>query len=254
MKKQGLQGLASAAAAALALSVGVTVGFAEDYSIGTVPDADRAAQLLNAQGAEDLLLGTASLFSVFVEGDFGANGSDCEGRLAAGGAANISTMTPFYHVGMEFADYASEVAMVIVGEGPISNFTFQNEAAVVIGKDMPDENVQLDSTPVLYRADLIDCKHAVGNARPENAANQTGQRQHGQHSQRESQQKIISQINAHPCSPPVHHSLQTPAPPPQPRLQYRSQFHSPSPSRQAPSQMAPPSLARLPSYVWLPSA
>ena len=39
---------------------------------------------------EDSLLGTATLFSVFVENDFSGNGSDCEGRLAVGGGANLS--------------------------------------------------------------------------------------------------------------------------------------------------------------------
>lgn len=159
MKKQEKKWLISAAATVAALGISAAImpiGFADDYTVGTVPDAAQQETLLSAADADDRLLGVASYFSVFVENDFGANGSDCEGRLAAGGAANHSDMTPHYHVGMEFADYASEVAMVIVGEGPISNFTFTNEAAVVIGADMPDENIQLENTPMLYRADLID--------------------------------------------------------------------------------------------------
>lgn len=42
-----------------------------------------ADSLIAPQRSE--LLGTASSFSVFVENDFGANGSDCEGRIACGG-------------------------------------------------------------------------------------------------------------------------------------------------------------------------
>lgn len=56
------------------------------------------------------MLGVASAFSVFVKNDFGANGSDCEGRIFAGHSANIGTME-------YYSTARSSSASVIVGSG-----------------------------------------------------------------------------------------------------------------------------------------
>ena len=60
----------TAAGTVTALGLGtamMSIGFAEDYTLGIVPDAAQQETLLNAADADDRLLGTASYFSVFVE-------------------------------------------------------------------------------------------------------------------------------------------------------------------------------------------
>ena len=65
-------------------------GYSEKNDDGTIPlTDDKRNELLGVSDKEEYFLGAASQFSVFLEGDFSANGSDCEGRLAAGGNANM---------------------------------------------------------------------------------------------------------------------------------------------------------------------
>lgn len=108
---------------------------------------------LNAFAADSLiapqrseLLGTASSFSVFVENDFGANGSDCEGRIACGGGANLGEME-FYSTN------SSEYASVIVGRGPLQQFDSNNKIFVV-GTKIKDSDIKVNGT--VYKKDLID--------------------------------------------------------------------------------------------------
>lgn len=92
------------------------------------------------------LLGTASSFSVFMENDFGANGSDCEGRIACGGGANLGRME-FYSTNR--GDYAS----VVVGRGPLQQLDSGNRIFVV-GTQVKDEDIKVNGT--VYHEDLID--------------------------------------------------------------------------------------------------
>ena len=92
------------------------------------------------------MLGTASSFSVFVENDFGANGSDCEGRIACGGGANLGEME-FYSTN------SSEYASVIVGRGPLQQFDSNNKIFVV-GTKVKDSDIKVNGT--VYKKDLID--------------------------------------------------------------------------------------------------
>lgn len=109
---------------------------------------------LTSSAEEDLLgtgkselLGIASAFSVFVENDFGCNGSDCEGRIACGGGANVGNFQ-WYSTSTK-TNYAS----VIVGRGPLCNFDSGNRIFVV-GTECPDNDIQVSGT--VYKADLID--------------------------------------------------------------------------------------------------
>lgn len=103
-----------------------------------------ADSLIAPQRSE--LLGTASSFSVFVENDFGANGSDCEGRIACGGGANLGEME-FYSTN------SSEYASVIVGRGPLQQFDSNNKIFVV-GTKVKDSDIKVNGT--VYKKDLID--------------------------------------------------------------------------------------------------
>lgn len=75
------------------------------------------------------LLGVASSFSVFLEEDFAADGSDCEGRIAVGGGANLGAMDG-YSVGIKNENGAD----VIVEDGPLTNFTTGDRIFVVENK------------------------------------------------------------------------------------------------------------------------
>lgn len=103
-----------------------------------------ADNLIAPQRSE--LLRTASSFSVFVENDFGANGSDCEGRIACGGGANLGEME-FYSTN------SSEYASVIVSRGPLQQFDSNNKIFVV-GTKVKDSDIKVNGT--VYKKDLID--------------------------------------------------------------------------------------------------
>lgn len=76
------------------------------------------------------LLGVSSAFSVFLEKDFAANGSDCEGRIAVGGGANLGTMG-----GYSTGTKNNTGADVIIGNGPLTNFTTGDRIFVVENED-----------------------------------------------------------------------------------------------------------------------
>lgn len=90
------------------------------------------------------LLGVASAFAVFVEEDFGANGSDCEGRIFAGHSANVGTAR-------SYAVAEVDGASVIIGNGELSGFDIGNRT-FVYGTD-GTSSLQGER---IYQADLID--------------------------------------------------------------------------------------------------
>lgn len=89
-----------------------------------VNDSNRA-QLLGIDNAEDYFLGVASQFSVFVREDFTAIASDCEGRLAAGGSANLGE-TPGAYEASSKTDPESNFANVVIGGSTLRNFQASN--------------------------------------------------------------------------------------------------------------------------------
>ncbi len=95
-----------------------------DNGTYAITDADKSA-LIGIENPDDYFLGVASQFSVFVEGDFKAEGSDCEGRLAAGGSANLGTSTPSYSVGAKL-DEETTAAQVIIGGNTLQHFEPDN--------------------------------------------------------------------------------------------------------------------------------
>ncbi len=96
----------------------------------SVTDSNRSA-LLGVENPDAYFLGVASQFSVFLHEDFDANGSDCEGRLAAGGNANVGTMDN-YSVGAKLEEGFS-AAKVVVGGDTLTNFQ-PNDKKFVIGE------------------------------------------------------------------------------------------------------------------------
>lgn len=102
----------------------VTYSEFTDNGTYAITDADKSA-LIGIENPDDYFLGVASQFSVFVEGDFKAEGSDCEGRLAAGGSANLGTSTPSYSVGAKL-DEATTAAQVVIGGNTLQHFEPNN--------------------------------------------------------------------------------------------------------------------------------
>lgn len=92
------------------------------------------------------LLGVSSSFSVFLEEDFAANGADCEGRIAVGGGANLG-FAGDYSVGNNNTNGAD----VIVGEGPLMNFTTGERTFVV---QNPEAEILIDAEVIQTK--LID--------------------------------------------------------------------------------------------------
>ncbi|MBR6646957.1 MAG: choice-of-anchor A family protein, partial [Clostridia bacterium] len=96
-----------------------------------VTDENRET-LLGIKDPNEYFLGAASQFSVFLNGDFNANESDCEGRLAAAGNANLGTETPHYSVGAKLED-AGDIAQVVIGGNTLTNFG-ANQKNFVMGE------------------------------------------------------------------------------------------------------------------------
>lgn len=92
------------------------------------------------------LLGVASSFSIFIENDFGAHGSDCEGRIACGGGANLGKME-------WYSTNTSQYASVIVGRGPLQQFDGGNRIFVA-STQVKDSDIKVNGT--IYKEDLID--------------------------------------------------------------------------------------------------
>lgn len=117
--------------------------------LGVEPTND---QLLGYKD-DNKLLGVASAFSVFVEEDFGANGSDLEGRLFAGGSANIGAME-------YYSTARSEYASVVIGNGTLSHFDV-GERIFVFGT----EATNLLQGKNLYQRDLINTEKVFSELR-----------------------------------------------------------------------------------------
>ena len=108
------------------------------------------SQLLGYEDSNELL-GIASAFSVFVEEDFGANGSDLEGRLFAGDSANIGTMR-------YYSTARSTGASVIVNSGELKNFDTGNRIFV-----FGTQATNLLENGIFYQRDLIDVQRTFSN-------------------------------------------------------------------------------------------
>lgn len=106
------------------------VTYSEFTESGTyaITDVDKSV-LIGIENPDDYFLGVASQFSVFVEGDFTAEGSDCEGRLAAGGSANLGKSTPSYSVGAKLDENAT-AAQVVIGGNTLQHFEPNNKTLV----------------------------------------------------------------------------------------------------------------------------
>ena len=88
---------------------------------GAQPVTDQnKAELLGVSDKDEYFLGAASQFSVFLHDDFAAHGSDCEGRLAAGGNANMGDPVS-YSVGAKIPD-GSKAAKIVIGGDTLKNF------------------------------------------------------------------------------------------------------------------------------------
>lgn len=150
--------LICAAAAAAVGCMGLTTNVLADADpIQKVTDADRTT-LLGVKDPDAYYLGIAATFSVFVQEDFTADGSDCEGRLGAGGNANLGEVTPNYSVGAKLEEDAN-YAKVVVGGDTLVNFQPDGKKFVVgtatnIGQTILDyaKNGQAE----IYEGQLID--------------------------------------------------------------------------------------------------
>ncbi len=150
--------LICAAAAAAVGCMGLTTNVLADADpIQKVTDANRTA-LLGVKDPDAYFLGIASTFSVFVQEDFTADGSDCEGRLGAGGNANLGEMTPNYSVGAKLEEDVN-YAKVVIGGDTLVNFQPDGKKFVVgtatnVGQTILDyaKNGQAE----IYEGQLID--------------------------------------------------------------------------------------------------
>jgi choice-of-anchor A domain-containing protein len=93
---------------------------------------DNRAQLLGIDNENEYFLGAASQFSVFLHDDFAAHGSDCEGRLAAGGNANLGDPVS-YSVGAKLEE-GTKAAQIVVGGDTLKNFQ-PDEKHFVVGSE-----------------------------------------------------------------------------------------------------------------------
>lgn len=120
------------------------LSFSEFNENGTyaINPGDKAA-LIGVDNPDDYFLGVASQFSVFLNGDFTALGSDCEGRLAAAGSANLGDETPSYSVGAKLADGNENVAHVVIGGQVLKNFQ-PNQMNFVAPLDADVQQIFLD--------------------------------------------------------------------------------------------------------------
>lgn len=100
----------------------------DDHSMQQVSDQNKE-MLLGIKDSNEYFLGAASQFSVFLHDDFAAHGSDCEGRLAAGGNANMGDPVS-YSVGAKLPEN-SKAAKVVVGGNTLQNFQPDNKNFVM---------------------------------------------------------------------------------------------------------------------------
>lgn len=109
--------------------------------------------LLNYENKGELL-GIASQFAAFVEEDFGANGSDCEGKIFVGGSANLGTATWY-----SAARVGAEASVIVQGE-VLKNFD-TGDRIFVVGEDT---DVQIESKHVI-RGNVIDTEKEFAKLR-----------------------------------------------------------------------------------------
>lgn len=118
---------------------------------------DNRAELLGISEKDEYFLGTASQFSVFLHDDFAAYGSDCEGRLAAGGNANLGDPVS-YSVGARLEE-GTKVAQIVVGGDTLTNFQPQDKRFVMGKKGNVSQEILshvADGQTELYVGKLID--------------------------------------------------------------------------------------------------
>ena len=137
--------------------LGITTALADDSPVQKLTNANRST-LLGLDDPDSQFLGIASQFSVFVHEDFEVDGSDCEGRLAAGGNANMGNTTPNYSVAAKVDD--TEVAHVVVGGDQLRNFQPGGDRNFVIGTagTIDDDLIQqaINGQDHIYEGQLID--------------------------------------------------------------------------------------------------
>ncbi|MCR5599116.1 MAG: choice-of-anchor A family protein [Ruminococcus sp.] len=128
----------------------------KDNGTQTVTDANKD-ELLGISNKDEYFLGAASQFSVFLHDDFAAHGSDCEGRLAAGGNANMGAPVS-YSVGAKVEE-GSKAAKVVVGGNTLQNFQPDDKRFVVGSSDHVSQEI-IDHAKAgqceIYVGQLID--------------------------------------------------------------------------------------------------
>ena len=128
----------------------------KDQGIQNVTSANKN-ELLGINDKDEYFLGAASQFSVFLHDDFAAHGSDCEGRLAAGGNANMGDPLA-YSVGAK-VESGSKAAKVVVGGDTLKNFQ-PDDKRFVVGSNGSISREIIDHENAgqceIYVGDLID--------------------------------------------------------------------------------------------------
>lgn len=156
MKKQTKRIFACASALAISLA-GVTAISTAATGVVAVDDTNRSA-LLGISDPESYYFGVASQFSVFLREDFAAEESDCEGRLAVGGNANIGTFLN-YSVGAKFTG-SSDAAHVVVGGDTLTQFS-PGTNNFVVGTALNVDDAILNGTGCsVYEGQLFDFDEA----------------------------------------------------------------------------------------------
>ena len=121
-------------------------------------------ELLGISDENEYFLGAASHFSVFLHDDFAEYCSDCEGRLAAGGNANVGDPVS-YSVGARLPEGFS-AAQIVVGGDTLTNFQPENKKFVVGSKgNISPEilNHMNDGQTEVYIGKLIQGKYRKVN-------------------------------------------------------------------------------------------
>lgn len=124
----------------------------DDNGAHAVTDENRA-ELLGIDNENEYFLGAASQFSVFLHDDFSAHGSDCEGRLAAGGNANMGDPVS-YSVGAKLEE-GTKAAQIVVGGDTLQNFQPDEKRFVVGSEGTISEEIK-------HFADENQCEIYVG--------------------------------------------------------------------------------------------
>ena len=127
-----------------------------DNGLQQVTEANRS-ELLGISDKNEYFLGAASQFSVFLHDDFSAHGSDCEGRLAAGGNANMGDPVS-YSVGAKLEE-GTKVAQIVVGGDTLKSFQPDGKRFVVGSEGIISDEIKHfadDGQCEIYVGKLID--------------------------------------------------------------------------------------------------